>query len=51
MRELWLPEARVFESFFSVFPAKIPAKPKMLLANQELHVTAKVILFLKVPNL
>ena len=51
MRELWLPEARVFEQFFSTFPTKIPAKPEMLPANRELHVVAKVTFFLQVSNL
>ena len=51
MRELWLPEARVFEQFFSTFPTKIPAKPEMLPANRELHIVAEVALFIKVSNL
>jgi hypothetical protein len=40
MRELWLLEARVFELFFSVFPARIPTKPEMLPVNRELLVVA-----------
>ena len=51
MRELWLPEARVSEQFFSTFPMKIPAKLEMLPANRELLVVPEVIFFLKVPNL
>jgi hypothetical protein len=41
----------VFEQFFCVFLAKIPAKSKMLPANRELHIIAKVTLFLKFPDL
>jgi hypothetical protein len=51
MRELWLPEERVFEKFFSAFPVKIPAKPEMLPANRELLIIPEVIFFLKDPNL
>jgi hypothetical protein len=49
--KLWFPEVEVSEQFFYVFPVKISAKPEILSANQELHVIAKVALFLKVPNL
>ena len=49
--KLWLPEVGVSEQFFCVFPARIPAKPEMLPANQELHVAVEVTLFLKVPDL
>ena len=50
-KKLWLPEAKVSEQFFYVFPAKIPAKSEMIPANRELRVVAEVALFLKVPNL
>ena len=49
--KLWLLEVGASELFFCVFPTKIPAKPEMLLANRELHVTVGVALFLKFPNL
>ena len=39
------------ELFFCVFLAKIPAKREMLLANRELHLVARVAVFLKVSSL
>ena len=49
--KLWLLEVGASKLFFCVFLAKIPAKREMLPANQELHVIAGVVVFLKVPNL
>ena len=49
--KLLLLEVGVFELFFYVFPAKIPAKWEMLPTNRKLHVIAGVAVFLKVPSL
>ena len=51
MEKLWLMEVEAFKLFFYVFPAKIPAKRDMLLANRELCLVAGVIVFLKVLKL
>ena len=51
MEKLWLMEVEAFELFFYVFPAKIPAKRDMLLANRELCLVAGVVVFLKVLKL
>jgi hypothetical protein len=48
---LWLMEVEASELFFYVFPAKIPAKRDMLLANRELRLVARVVVFLKVLKL
>ena len=45
MRELWLSEVGVPELFLCVFPAKIPVKRGMFLANREFHVVAGVVIF------
>ena len=45
------PGSKGVRAVFFIFSVKIPAKPEMLLANQELHVVAGVSLFLNVPNL
>ena len=45
MRELWSPEVGVPELFLCVFPAKIPIKRGMFLANREFHVVAGVVIF------
>ena len=50
-KKLWLLEVGGSELFFCFFPAKILAKLETLLANRELHVVARVTVFLKVPNL
>jgi hypothetical protein len=49
--KLWLLEVGGSELFFCIFPARILAKLETLPANQELHVIARVTVFLKVPNL
>uniref|UniRef100_A0A2N9IMX6 Uncharacterized protein n=1 Tax=Fagus sylvatica TaxID=28930 RepID=A0A2N9IMX6_FAGSY len=53
--ELWIAFYLLFRGNFwrpsSIQIARILAKPEMLPANQELHVAAKVTLFLKGPNL
>jgi hypothetical protein len=51
MRKLWLPEVRVPELFFRVFPAKISAKRGKPPANRELHVVTGVAIFLTHPGL
>ena len=48
--ELWLPEVGVPELFLRVFPAKIPVKRGMPPANRELHVVARVVIFLTHPG-
>jgi hypothetical protein len=45
-RELWLLEVGVSELFFRIFLAKIPAKRGKPPANRELHVVARVAIFL-----
>ena len=45
MRELWPPEVGVPELFLCVFPAKIPIKRGMFLANREFHVISGVVIF------
>ena len=45
MRELWPPEVGVSELFLCVFPAKIPVKREMFLANREFHVVAGAVIF------